>query len=411
MNVFAIRAILVAGVLVAAASWRAPRGMAADESAREVVITESNGKVRSGALNELAAGQVTLGMIDHVRLKTRTLLSLKIKDRTSSLAPGDPMVILAGGDLLALRPESIDDEWLIGRWVRFPTWPPVKLPLESVRAVVFERPADAAAGARLISRTFDFNEPHDAVILANGDTLTGELEGLDDERLLLTTSLGKSPIDRAGIFALILNPTLAAAEPLKGEGALVALVDGSRFRVRDLKFGSLDRLVVQTLFGIELDFPLTGLESLRFLGGCATYLSDLTPIEFKFEPYLDLDWPLLRDRSVTGGFLALRGVEYPKGLGVHSKSTIAYRLDGRYRWFQATIGIDDDARGKGSVTFEVLADDRVLYKSDVLTGTSPPVALERLNVAGAAVLTLRVGYATFGDIQDHADWCDAVLVK
>jgi hypothetical protein len=392
--------------------WQAPGLVAADESStRSVVVTDFNGKVRSGTLNELAAGQLTLGMIDHVRLKTKNLLSLKFKERTSALAPGDPLVILAGGDLLVLRPESIDDEWLIGRWPRFPTWPPVKLPLETVRAVIFERPDDPAARAQLVNRTFDYNEPQDAVILTNGDMLAGELAGLDDKRLTLTTSLGKSPIERSGIRALIFNPTLTTSETLKGEGALVALVDGSRFRVRDVKFGSLDRLVVQTLFGVELDFPLTGLESLRFLGGCATYLSDLAPAEYKFEPYLDLDWPLRRDRSVAGGLLSLRGVEYPKGLGVHSKSTITYRLDGKYRWFRATIGIDDDAAGKGSATFEVLADDRILYKSDVLTGTSPAAALERLDVTGARNLTLRVGYATLGDIQDHADWCDAVLVK
>ena len=407
-----IRGLVVACLLAIATGWSAVGPVAADEgSGRNILVTDSNGKVRSGTLNELAGGQLTLGMIDHVRLKTKNLLSLKFKERTSALAPGDPLVILAGGDLLVLRPESIDDEWLIGRWPRFPTWPAVKLPLETIRAVIFERPEDPAGRARLVNRMFDYNESQDAVILTNGDALAGELAGLDDKRLTLTTSLGKSPIERSGIRALIFNPTLTTSEALKGEGALVALVDGSRFRVRDVKFGSLDRLVVQTLFGVELDFPLTGLESLRFLGGCATYLSDLTPAEYKFEPYLDLDWPLRRDRSVAGGLLSLRGVEYPKGLGAHSKSTITYRLDGKFRWFRATIGIDDAAAGKGSATFEVLADDRALYKSDVLTGTSPAATLERLDVTGARNLTLRVGYATLGDIQDHADWCDAVLVK
>ena len=97
--------------------------------------------------------------------------------------------------------------------------------------------------------------------------------------------------------------------------------------------------------------------------------------------------------------------------GVHSRSTVTYRLAGKFRRFQATIGIDDSAAGRGSVVFEVLLDGKTAYKSDVLTGTSPPVAIDRLDVTGKKIMTLSVDYATDGDILDHADWCDALLIK
>jgi hypothetical protein len=109
--------------------------------------------------------------------------------------------------------------------------------------------------------------------------------------------------------------------------------------------------------------------------------------------------------------LKLRGVEFPKGLGVHSKSSVTYRLDGKFRRFRAVIGIDDDAAGAGSAEFEVLLDGKSIYRSGVLTGTSPAAAIERLDVSGARLMTLRVDYATLADIQDHADWCEAVLIK
>jgi hypothetical protein len=164
-------------------------------------------------------------------------------------------------------------------------------------------------------------------------------------------------------------------------------------------------------FGAQLEIPLIAVESVRFLGGCATYLSDIAPVSYDFEPFFDLAWPVRRDRSVDGGFLTLRRVEYPKGLGVHSRSTLTYRLDGKFRRFQATIGVDDSAAGNGSVVFVVLLDGRAAYTSEVLTGTSAPVAIERLDVTGAKIMTLRVDYATEGDILDHADWCDALLIK
>jgi hypothetical protein len=287
----------------------------------------------------------------------------------------------------------------------------MKLPLETVRGLVLRRPTGGPAGVRLLNQLIDYREPQDTIVMANGDTLSGEFAGLDEKRLLLETPLGKSPIERSGIRAVLFNPTLTSTESLKGEGVLISLVDGSRFRARELAFGPLDRLTLRTLFGIELELPLSAVESMRFLGGCATYLSDLAPAEYKFEPFLKLDWPLRIDRNVSGGFLTLRGVEYPRGLGVHSRSTITYRLDGKFRWFHAILGIDDDTSGKGSVVFEVLADGKRICKSDILTGSSAPVPLERLDVSGAKLLTLRVDYATQGDIQDHADWCDALLIR
>src|SRR4029079_9866745 len=112
-----------------------------DGAARNVVVTDSEGKVRTGGLTELGVGKLALGNVEQVRLRTRNLVSVKIKDRKSALAATDPLVILAGGDILALRPETIDDESITARWVRFPAWPAVKLPLEAVRGVLLSRPS------------------------------------------------------------------------------------------------------------------------------------------------------------------------------------------------------------------------------------------------------------------------------
>jgi hypothetical protein len=406
------RSSLIRLVLVGAGTLFAPT-LPADElpATRQVQVIDGAGNIRHGSLSALKSGLLTLATPEQLRLSTKDLVLMKVKDRTSILAPEDPLVILSAGDVLAVRPDTIDDESLIGRWARFPAWPAIKIPLEMVRGIILEPPAGAAARGRLFDRLFEFDEPHDAVILRNGDVLAGEFSSLDEQNLQLETPLGKSAIEHAGILALIFNPTVASQETLTGEGALVSLVDGSRFRVKDLKFSAPDQLSMRTQFGAQLELPLSAVESLRFLGGCATYLSDFAPVEYKFEPYFDLDWPLRRDRSVSGGFLTMRRVEYPKGLGVHSRSTVTYRLAGKFRRFQATIGIDDSAAGRGSVVFEVLLDGKTAYKSDVLTGTSPAVAIERLDVTGAKIMTLSVDYATDGDILDHADWCDALLIK
>jgi hypothetical protein len=59
----------------------------------------------------------------------------------------------------------------------------------------------------------------------------------------------------------------------------------------------------------------------------------------------------------------------------------------------------------------VLVVGKWAYKLGELTGSGAAVALDRIDVAGAKTLTLRVDFGAMADVQDHADWCDAVLVK
>jgi hypothetical protein len=378
---------------------------------RTVEIVDAGGKTSRGRLAELTPGQLTLGTSAAVRIKTRDLVLLRFPDRVSRLTTSGPLVVLTGGDMLALQAETVDDEYLTGSWVRDPQLPALKVALEAVRGIVFDRPAHAASFARLLDLILDGQEPHDTVVLQNGDTLIGEFAGLNDRHLVLKTPAGTSQIERQGVRAVVLNPALSNNESVRGEGAFVRLTDGSRFRARDVKFVAPDQLSLRPQFGGQLKAPLDSVESLRFLGGCATYLSDLVPTDYKFEPFLDLDWPLRRDRSVAGGFLKLRGAEFGKGLGVHSRSTVTYQLGGKYKRLQATIGVDDAANGKGSAVFEVLLDGKVAYRSDLLTGASPAVPIPAVDLTGVKSLSLLVDYGTNGDILDHADWCDAVLVK
>jgi hypothetical protein len=389
------------------------RALQADDVgvSRIVQVIDAQGKVRTGMLTELNAGQITLGTTEPARLALRNLVLLKFPDRRMHLAGEGPFVVLADGEILALRPDSINDEAMTGRWIRDLELPAVKVPLESVRGIVFDRPVDPAALARLLDRMLDGSDSQDLLILRNGDLVEGEFAGLDKNELALKTEGDTSKIPIDGVRALVMNPQLAASEPFQGEGGLVSLTDGSRFRARNLKFVSPDHLALEPRFGGKLRIHLNALESIRFLGGCATWLSDLAPADYRFEPFFQLEWPLRRDRTVAGGFLKVRGSEYAKGLGVHSRSTISYALDGKYRRFHASIGIDDDALGKGSVIFEVLLDGKVAFTSETLTGTSPVVVLQPVDLTGAKTLSLRVDYAGEADILDHADWCDAVIVR
>lgn len=143
-----------------------------------------------------------------------------------------------------------------------------------------------------------------------------------------------------------------------------------------------------------------------------TYVSDLP-----FATATNGWGPVERDRSNGGSgagdghTMALHGVTYAKGLGVHAFSTVAINLAGGYSQFLADVGIDDEEIGRGdsSVTFQVLADGAKIYDSGVVTQSTPTQSVS-LNVTGVQRLTLVVTDAGDGIDFDHADWAGARLL-
>ncbi|AHH96213.1 NPCBM/NEW2 domain-containing protein [Kutzneria albida] len=106
--------------------------------------------------------------------------------------------------------------------------------------------------------------------------------------------------------------------------------------------------------------------------------------------------------------MKIGGVSYAKGLGVHAPSTVEYYLGGRCTSVRSTVGLDDEANGNGSVSFEVWADGRKVADSGVLRAGSGGKALTA-DLTGASLLRLVVTDGGDGNTYDHADWAGAEL--
>ncbi|HVV00313.1 MAG TPA: alpha-galactosidase, partial [Verrucomicrobiae bacterium] len=114
------------------------------------------------------------------------------------------------------------------------------------------------------------------------------------------------------------------------------------------------------------------------------------------------------NREVTGRPLQIRGKRFKNGVGTHANSKFRVDLHKQAKRFTATVGVDDTAKGNGSVEFLVLGDGRELWKSGVLTRKdgAKPVSV---NLTGVGALELRVTDARDGTSDDRADWADAKL--
>ncbi|MFD4674429.1 NPCBM/NEW2 domain-containing protein [Lentzea sp. NPDC058450] len=120
--------------------------------------------------------------------------------------------------------------------------------------------------------------------------------------------------------------------------------------------------------------------------------------------------PVEIDRSVggqgagDGKAIAINGVGHARGFGAHAASAIEFYLGRKCSSLTVDVGVDDEvAAGRGSVVFQVFADDVKVAESGRLTGTDAAVRLTA-SVSGAETLRLVLTDAGDGINSDHGDW-------
>ena len=386
-------------------------GEAPDASRGDLAVRDADGREWTGILSSLTPERLVLAGETTHELPLAGLRSAEFAGRRAVPFERGSSILLANGDRLVAEPLVMDDVHLTIHWRDLPGEPPVKVPLETIRGVIFNAPQTSAPRTRLLRLLEERSERSDLLVLENGDRVAGELTGIGAESLTLEGPVGETQLHRAGVRAIGFNPELISFPEQEGPRVLVQLVNGSTFAGERPRLEANDRLYLEAAFGPMLNLPLSAVASIRFEGGRVVPLSDLEPAKYEYTPYLSGERDLKRDRSIEGGPLRLRGREYPRGLGMHSRSAVTYDLGGGYRRFEATVGIDDAAQGGGNAVFAVEVDGERVYTSPALTGTDPPLELPPIDLAGKQRLTLVVEYGERADIQDHADWCDAVLVK
>jgi hypothetical protein len=159
-----------------------------------------------------------------------------------------------------------------------------------------------------------------------------------------------------------------------------------------------------------VEFPWAAVESVVIRSSRVAYLSDLKPVKEEQTPILTLPLPAQRDKSVSGGRLKVGLESFDKGLGVHARSALTFAPAGKWDLFVAKIGLDARARGKGDCLFQVLADGKSIFQQRI-TGQDLTTTDIKLPITGCQELTLVVEPGTGLDLADHANWCDARLIK
>jgi hypothetical protein len=228
----------------------------------------------------------------------------------------------------------------------------------------------------------------------------------------------RGPLEGAERSSAKPSPSLAqpgfSQASLKGRRIVVGMRDGSLVYANKVE-ADQESIKVELANGVKLaGGKASDIVALQSLGGPFVYLSDLEGADYRFVPYLSIEWPLARDRNVLGGPLTVDGKRYLKGIGLHSAARLTYKFDREYQRFDAEIALDDAAKGRGSVVFSAYLDRggkwAEAFKSGNVRGGEAPQPVS-IDVRGAKGITLTVDFADRGDELDYADWLDARLVR
>ena len=247
------------------------------------------------------------------------------------------------------------------------------------------------------------------------DELDGIVRDINADTVLFEFDGDKIPVLREKVFGI--RYYQATGKKLPPALCQIQDTSGSRWLVQAASIKA-DQVEFQTVSGVSWRLPVSALINLDFSSGNLVYLSDLTATHVEWIPYLGTRLASSRlsklyeprqDRNFSGQPLQLGDQTYTKGLAIHSRTTLIYRLTDAHKSFQAVAGIDPAMRDNGNVELVIRGDDKELFRQSI-SGKDAPITIN-LDISGVRRLSILVDFGQQLDIADHLYLCDARITK
>lgn len=284
------------------------------------------------------------------------------------------------------------------------------LPIRALSAIRLASGDEQDRAAELFAQALENRLPaQDVLISRDGEeaqVVRGTLGSLDAEGGMFRLGDHARSFKIEKIFGVVFASGTGKAGPFP---LTMTLADGSMFSGK-LSGAADEGLRVASSLGFEVEVDIRNVRRIGLFSPRVAFLSDMEPLSTAAEGILHRPWPVRRDRNVASGPIRLQGREFAKGLGVHSRCELVFRLDRGFETFLATVGIDDAVRPRGSAAFRVTGDGRMLFDSDAVGGDDEPRDVS-VDVKGVEQLGLIVDYGEAMDLADYADWGNARLIR
>lgn len=290
-----------------------------------------------------------------------------------------------------------------------------------IRAARFRPPAEALDAQW--QDIVDGQSHGDVIVLRRSDTALDQLEGVfghvTEETVEFEYDGELIPVKRTKLEGMVYHHALGRelADPV----CVVQELGGTLWHAEtiELRGGGLE---IVTPAGVRCRVPWEQVARIDYSSSNVRYLSDLEFELVECTPYIGSRLsatqltPLYapyRDSSFEGEGLWLADGEnvqrYQKGLAIHSRSEVVFRLTEPHRKLQAVAGIDSRLQGRGHLLLIIEGDGDELFRREI-SGEDAPLRLD-LDIEGARRLTIRVDYGESLDVADHLNLCNARIIK
>jgi hypothetical protein len=288
----------------------------------------------------------------------------------------------------------------------------LKLDERLVKSVYFRQQAPAGASWAVPDNLRTAGDVLEVRKQAGSERLTGVLGDITDETIKFQLDGEWLSVKRGKVLG-IAYAAAAKAPPLPPAFCTLTDASGARLAAEHVTIEK-GHAQIRTPTGLTFSIPLERLDSIRFK---VQFLSDLEPQRSVYTPLVggpastkaeSLFFQPRLNRSLEPGGLRLGDRVYAKGLAMHSRSELVFRLPGDFRRLQALAGIDDAVRPGGNVRLSIYGDDRLLLE-EVITGRDKPRRLD-LDIRGVARLKIVADF-NGDEVSDHLDLCEARILE
>ncbi|MBU0616174.1 MAG: NPCBM/NEW2 domain-containing protein, partial [Planctomycetes bacterium] len=267
--------------------------------------------------------------------------------------------------------------------------------------------ASAAAQAKLLAIVSEFDRSEDVAVVERGSkviVLRGAVRNVDAERVLFVWKQRELQLPWERLAGLVF------ARPTPRQSSCTVHLRGGDVFCGRVIAGDDTSITLRSAVFERLELEWSRIERIECRSQRLTFLSDLVPQRYEFTPFFQKQWDYARDRTLTGRPIRISGEPRPKGVTMHSRSALAYTLEGQYRQFAAAVGIVDEMAERGDVTLAVLGDGRILWQAANVRGGEPPREV-LVDVTGVRELSLHVDFGEGLDLSDHVCWAEARLIR
>jgi hypothetical protein len=188
---------------------------------------------------------------------------------------------------------------------------------------------------------------------------------------------------------------------------LVYSMEGDVLAAADLRLLP-EGLQLTTPAGLKVTLPENALARLDFNRGKLVYLSDLEPVKVVERSRAGLLVRYRRDKNLAGEDIRLVHKDsmpsFAKGLSLHAYTELEYDLGGKYKQFQALLGVDPRTGTDSRALVTIECDGEKRFSRQVDPQALIPISL---NVRQVQRLRIIVSSQNLLDLHDHATLAEA----